>query len=133
VELIREVLPRARRVALLWDSASRDQATVAQAEARRLALATDLVEIRGSRSPVFVRDQVTLGRLLVERRLPASLSGALREIADYVARIAKGARPSDLPIEQSRSFELLVNIKTAKVLDIAIPPALLARADEVIK
>ena len=173
VELIREALPRARRVALLWDSASRDQATAARAEARRLALATDLIEIRGEppdyaaalasfsnadqvavvipESPVFVRDQAALGKLLVERRLPAigaakedaqagallsygvSLSGALREVADYVARIAKGARPSDLPIAQPRSFELLVNIKTVKALGLTVPPSLLVRADEVIE
>jgi hypothetical protein len=55
--------------------------------------------------------------------------GALREVADYVARIANGARPSDLPIEQPRSFELLVNLRTAKALGIAVPPTLLARAD----
>jgi putative tryptophan/tyrosine transport system substrate-binding protein len=62
-----------------------------------------------------------------------SLSGALREVAEYVARIAKGATPGDLPIEQPRSFELLVNLKTAKLLSIAIPPTLLTRADEVIE
>jgi hypothetical protein len=62
-----------------------------------------------------------------------SLSGALREVADYVARIAKGARPSDLPIAQPRSFELLVNIKTAKALGPTVPPSLLVRADEVIE
>jgi putative tryptophan/tyrosine transport system substrate-binding protein len=47
VEFIREALPQAHRVALLWDSASKDQAAAAQAEAERLALAADLVEIRG--------------------------------------------------------------------------------------
>jgi putative tryptophan/tyrosine transport system substrate-binding protein len=173
VEFIREALPQAHRVALLWDSASKDQAAAAQAEAERLALAADLVEIRGEppdyatalanpsladhepvivpESPVFVRDQVTIGRLLLEHRLPAigaakedaqagallsygvSLRGALREVADYLARIANGARPSDLPIEQPRSFELLVKLRTAKALGIAVPPTLLARADEVIE
>jgi len=102
-------------------------------------------------SPVFVRDQVTIGRLLLEHRRPAigaakvdaqagallsygvSLRSALREVADYVARIANGATPSDLPIEQPRSFELLMNLRTAKAHGIAVPPTLLARADEVIE
>jgi len=48
-------------------------------------------------------------------------------------RIAKGTKPSERPIERARSFELLVNLMTAKLLDIAIPPALLARADEIIE
>jgi hypothetical protein len=53
--------------------------------------------------------------------------------ADYVARIFRGAAPGDLPIEQPTHYEFAVNLKTAKALNLAIPPAILARADDVIE
>jgi putative tryptophan/tyrosine transport system substrate-binding protein len=56
-----------------------------------------------------------------------------RQSGRYVAKILAGARASDLPIEQPVKFELAVNIKTAKTLDLTVPPALLNRADEVIE
>jgi putative ABC transport system substrate-binding protein len=175
VQLLRELVPRVHRVAILWNPASPDIEPFlreARRSAKTLGLSTvdapiqqvgdfeaAFASMRQGRAealvvipdPVTVVHQRRLTELAAKHKLPAiyqfrqsveaggllsygpSAIALLRRAAYYVDKILKGAKPADIPVEQPTQFELVINLKTAKVLGLTIPPPLLLRADQVIE
>jgi putative ABC transport system substrate-binding protein len=102
-------------------------------------------------SSIFFNNRVRVAALALEHHLPSmfgfreeteaggllsygtNMNAAFRRCAVYVDKIIKGAQPSELPVEQQSAFILTINLKTAKVLGLTIPPSFLALADEVIE
>jgi putative ABC transport system substrate-binding protein len=173
IELIREALPQARRLGLLWDATSRDQADAGAITAKALGLEPRLLEIAGHppdysaaivqmadapgdpvvipAGPMFLRDRDVIEGALLERRIPSfaafrelaqagalvsygiDLVGLFGDVAGVIDKVAKGAKPAELPIVQASRFHLAVNLNMAKTLGITLPVALTSRADEVIE
>jgi ABC-type uncharacterized transport system substrate-binding protein len=177
LELLRELVPTATRIAVLINPANpvnveptrlRDVETAARA----LALQIEFLRASTSREiesafATFARERpdaifvandgffnsrrVQLVQQAAHYRVPAIYTGreyseigglmsygtnitdAYRQVGVYTGRILKGATPSDLPVVQSTTFELVINVQTARMLGLTVPPTLLARADEVIE
>jgi putative ABC transport system substrate-binding protein len=133
----------------LWIVQTADIDKIAEAFAQSAAQGVGAVATMAS--PFFNFNRKPLIALASQHRLPSIWEGGAyvrdggllaygpsfpdmyRRSAGYIAKILKGAKPSDLPVEQPTLFELAVNTKTAKALGLTMPPALLARADEVIE
>jgi putative ABC transport system substrate-binding protein len=109
----------------------------------------DAVLVLGN--PIFLSQRIQITDLAVKSRLPAiyerpeyvddgglmtygvNINELYRRAATYVDKILKGAKPADLPVEQPKKFELIMNLKAAKQIGLTIPPNVLRRADKVIK
>jgi putative tryptophan/tyrosine transport system substrate-binding protein len=175
LQLLREIVPGASRIALLLDPKAsgfpygvretEDAAKSLALQSTRIEASTEeelnqLLASMPARQPdalmvsaaiIFWTHRRRIVDFCAQHRIPAvysyrepvidgglisyaaSLTETFRKAAAYVARILTGAKPAELPVEQPTRFELIVNMKTAKMLGITIPKSLLARADEVIQ
>ena len=175
LELLKEIIPKLTRVAVLGNSTNPDNAdTLKELElaAQELKVKLQYLDVLSVNdietsfraagkeragavlvlsNSLFTSQRRQIIDLAVKSRLPASYarpefveSGGLmtygvsltdnfRRAAMYVDQILKGAKPGDLPVEQPKKFEFIINLKAAKQIGLMIPPNVLARADRVIK
>lgn len=176
LELLKEVVPKATRIAVLHqpdDDTSVHGLAEARAAAKTLGLELTVFEATSAADYERVFAQIrpakldallvlpgtqlafinrrTLTKLALDARLPASfpyddfvtegglmsygadVNSQFRRSASYVDRLVKGAKASELPMEQPTRFELAINTKTAKTLGVSVPPSLLVRADRVVQ
>ena len=173
LELLREMLPGAAKVAVFTNAQTSEQLSVVQGTARRMGLALHVIDFK---SPPFDYDAafaraiaakvdalfvlgsgmwVPARRTIIERALKAriptvfhhsgwveagglmsygfSLPSLWRRGAEITASILRGAKPSEIPMEQPKVFELAINLKTARTLSVTIPQSILLRADKAIE
>jgi ABC-type uncharacterized transport system substrate-binding protein len=175
LELLREIVPKLSRVAVLGNASQPGHPQALKeinvaADAFRVQV--QYLEVRGPKdvetafraaskeradaalvlgSPIFISQRKQLADLAAKSRLPAiynrpeyvedgglvfygvSYTDLFRRAATYVDKILKGAKPGDIPIEQPKKFEFIINLKAAKQIGLTIPPNVLARADRVNK
>jgi len=175
LELLKEIVPKSSRVAILGNSTNPGNALALkeiEAAAKAFGLKLQYLDILDPKAietafrtasksgveailvlgiPLLNSERKQLVELAVKNRLPAIYytgdlveAGGLmtygvnrndlaRRAATYVDKILKGAKPAELPVEQPKKFELIINLKAAKQIGLTIPPNVLARADKVIK
>ena len=175
LELLREIVPAAARLAVLVNPAGpTPEITLRDVEPAARAIGLQIQVVRASTSreidavfaaflrerpdilfvgtdPFFSNRRVQLVHLATRHAIPASYPGrqfpdigglmsygsdladVYRQVGAYAGRTLKGAKPADLPVMQASKFELVINAQMARILGLTVPPALLARADEVIE
>ena len=175
LELLREIVPKLSRVAVLGTSTTpgnAQQLKETELVSSALGVKPQYLDVLGPEDietafraagkehadavlvlagSVFNSNRKQIADLAIKRRLPAiynspeyvddgglmsygaSINDLYRRTATYVDKILKGAKPADLPVEQPKKFELVINLKTAKQIGLTIPPNVLARADRVIR
>jgi putative tryptophan/tyrosine transport system substrate-binding protein len=175
LELLKEIVPRVARMAVVWNPdnpAEKVKVKETQAAAQALGVRLQSLEARApnelesafvamkkeragallvQHEQVFLTHSKLIVELAATNRLPAmyerreyvdvgglmsygvSFPENFRRAATYVDKILKGAKPADLPVEQPKKFEFIINLKAAKQIGLIVPPNVLARADKVIR